>query len=1593
MAEVEEFIPDSPNFEDIEEEDLIPETPFIEEEREEDTSITTTTEPLSESDANYIKNQKAREKYEGSPGQAQDIENDLDDDIKVPFQKEEEEKIINGDSSGWLNSVNKHGDDLIMHSAYGVKKMGREVLGKVGGDKNWIKEPPSPETTLQTIYQGFSQYGSLFFPANTMAQAGVRAISLGPKFTKLLQKAPKLLKLIDRRWMAFTASGGFAEGMAFSHTDPNMMNFFMSLTGISEHSTIGAFLNEWIATNPSDSKAWGTAKNTFAGIWTAGILDSLLRLTGFGYKATTAKIKALREATKEKTLTETTEILTKEVTTAKEQFKKEHGFTVEELQEAADELVEDGIDVIEENILKANPDQKAILQKGLPESVEEGMNRDIKHSMDDSVAPISQTLNEPNPELVKLLHKIANKEDIGTHDLFYIVKSGKDKGKKRPIIESFNLNKLKSQPEILNTLQAIGKVLDLKQLKRASVNEGLEDLSTLLGKPQKEIKEFLEKNVGNIEQAEKFIPAYKVLANIAMEGSNQAFSKLAKATSGTAEYKKLKREAYAQAANLQEVMGLASRESAASSRLLSAHKSMVNPQSPEMEVKAKLFDEIFDKTDEAVITEAKQHDRLQTVQASKIRDFKVNIQGQKFDVKADPKKTRKYKQTRKKVNATEAAIKRLEKRLADLKAGKPLPKKIKREKSARELELEDLIEEELAKTRLPKEQLALRKKHLQLSNRIKKLKEDKKTASESDFKLKTTEIHELEAEVKKLTKRFKKPKTDPEKATANIKRLKAELDKLILTKRGTPKPTKTPRERTELEKELTEEIKNQHKRLKWLKSKRITTEDLREQALQEATKQQIDAINLADNTQLRNMLKATRMSIGAKTRDTFLEVYINGLLSSIKTFEVNAFGNTFAIGNSIFERFLAAGRAPKLGIKSIRPEAGGITYGEVGQLMYHYMAGIPDSLKAFRAAWKHGPADGAVKEDLVRQYRRSINKELWGARGGFGKAIDYLGHLVNIPGKLVMSADELFKALTYRGEIGALSYRKAVKEFGKVPQTANEIAEVTTLQNKILSDIDLHDDILEQATKAAHENTYTSKLADVEVMDALGNKNRVAGMTQLVKTMIERDPTGIVRTFLPFFQTPVNLLTHNFRRMPVLHRFSEVMRNELKSDNPAIRQLAEAKLAAGQYMWGGVFTLAYNGQITNGPPANYKLRQRMEKAMGGPHWYSVNAGFGWVPYNRLDPIGFVMSSAATVSQLARSYQHLNDQYDINNHAEDRKWKATKELMAMGAINMSRLITDRYYFQGLSDMMNFVTGDNHEKMATLRRVQTAVDPRLSFYSSLRRNITRGTQGVISEKSLPPLPEGETQFEKMTSVIMGEMGRAHEDALNKLNGWMPGVPEGGAVQNLMGEYTFAPGTHFEDINNIRPFEIVTNLSQALLNPIPARKPSGSYLIHKLATLNSKIQGPSDIVSIPLGTFGGRSLGVLHLKDEEKEAIKQEWIALNKKAPLEKLAKSKEFNKPKGMSWDNFVKKHGGLLPHIQLSMLETIIRKNKSAAVTLVMYNKKKYGDKFIDFRDRFLKATTNARISITEPEGLPTMGLMDQLNLPTPQGLQQPQGQQ
>ena len=64
----------------------------------------------------------------------------------------------------------------------------------------------------------------------------------------------------------------------------------------------------------------------------------------------------------------------------------------------------------------------------------------------------------------------------------------------------------------------------------------------------------------------------------------------------------------------------------------------------------------------------------------------------------------------------------------------------------------------------------------------------------------------------------------------------------------------------------------------------------------------LDEVFSANNMQARARLKATKMSLYAKTRDSLLEVYSNGLLSGIKTSVVNFTGNGSDIMSSIIER-------------------------------------------------------------------------------------------------------------------------------------------------------------------------------------------------------------------------------------------------------------------------------------------------------------------------------------------------------------------------------------------------------------------------------------------------------------------------------------------------------------------------------------------------------------------------------------------------------------------------------------------------------------------------------------------------------------------
>ena len=133
----------------------------------------------------------------------------------------------------------------------------------------------------------------MFIPLNMGVQAGARSLQIGKKLSSLFNRSKPLLK--TQRYLAAMSAGAVTDVIAFDYTDPNAVNFLMSVTSISEHSATGAFLNKWLAQNPEDSEAWGRGKAAFTGALMGSLLDSFFRVLGFGYKFSRAQLVKRQE--------------------------------------------------------------------------------------------------------------------------------------------------------------------------------------------------------------------------------------------------------------------------------------------------------------------------------------------------------------------------------------------------------------------------------------------------------------------------------------------------------------------------------------------------------------------------------------------------------------------------------------------------------------------------------------------------------------------------------------------------------------------------------------------------------------------------------------------------------------------------------------------------------------------------------------------------------------------------------------------------------------------------------------------------------------------------------------------------------------------------------------------------------------------------------------------------------------------------------------------------------------------------------------------------------------------------------------------------
>ena len=1330
--------------------------------------------------------QKQRLSYEGSKQQERDIDTEAYEEEIAPNATLEQEKANKG-QDGVLQSILEAPVDVLT----GFAKAGEEIAVSLGAPKNFLGLP-SPDDTTSSVIQKFSQFAGPYIPV----AAGVSKVTAGVAF---LAKHKYIKRVLDA-----AVSGLPVDAFAFSPEEGNMFNFAITTLGVSEDSRTGAAIKTYLAVNPEDTDAKARAKNALSGMIGSVMFDMIIRLMGgtikTGYRAAKniakGDVQLLDTAVPhaddvfsggQKTQTDGSAPPQAPLTDVPEDSLKKAPLgkaTDEEIKEFTDNLGSEYTDIIDRAQEGLTADELAYVGTKLP-NMDAAEIRAADKEVADSANFYHSSTPEAQSQMRDAFEKAYNGEKLTDAELDQM--------------NPFNLTKLNSPTERLQIIAQMGEMMkdslprNLGDAAKAARKEMLD------AEIQKQIKYFgadpegflknLQKAAPTVEGQFKFLRAGKTFTDIQVQKSLKMVgeslrlgTKAARQAADTAILNSMNAARAVSGLNTSFGRGLAELKNIADSGDLASQTGLI---------KTNMIHDIITSTPELG---AKRDGILSTLE-----------QLSKKEREASPEDFLKVKREVGEEELAVSNIKKLEKQLADLKAGKTPDKKARRIQSDQEKALK------------------------------KQIKALKKQAP-------------------------RKVRTDTELAASNIKRIQKRISDLKSGKT----PTKSTRELSELEEAL-----------------------LAQEKILKAEKKITDILS-ADDLQARQRLRFQELSILAKTRDILLEIYINGLLSSVKTSVVNFTGNSTATVSSIFERAYAG---------ATNDSIDGVTLGEAAQLTWSYITSQGDFWRTFWYATKNGPSTNAIKNDLITVHNQSISGELLGIGGNLGKAMNGVGWAVNLPGRLLLSMDEAFKMVHYRAQIDALSYRKARKLLGEGADKTSIALKHSEIKNDVLN----HKDILEEAKSYSELNTFTNKLPEIDQFDpATGQTRQVGGLSRTFKKLLDRDRTGLMRTFIPFFQTPVNLLSYAGQRTPFIRKFSDKLQRELRSDNPATKQLAESRIATGNMIWATTMGLAMTGNFTGAPPVDAKLRIQQEEAMGGAFWYSYMTKDGWVPYDKLDPIGIIMAGSANMTNLVKSIIDLTGQGNRDGYTAELM-EAFNQTYADAVVGTLRLVSDRHYLQGFGNLIDMLTGDSRGFSKGLTSLATIVDPTASFYSSFRRNLNKG----INPEKETPLKQAEREANDPLTAGWNNTAIALNEMFENTQSLLFGGGKRPPARNHMGEVKHYPATTKSDELQLGIWEGIKNNFQTGVNPFAPAKRKNNPVMNKLAALGSTLISPAQWEEVD---------GVKVDQDEHTFLV-DVYVELNKSQNLEKWVSSKSFN---------------GMPEAVQLDELENRLQLNRSIA---------------------------------------------------------------
>lgn len=517
-----------------------------------------------------------------------------------------------------------------------------------------------------------------------------------------------------------------------------------------------------------------------------------------------------------------------------------------------------------------------------------------------------------------------------------------------------------------------------------------------------------------------------------------------------------------------------------------------------------------------------------------------------------------------------------------------------------------------------------------------------------------------------------------------------------------------------------------------------------------------------DASKARLIEKVSKVGL---VKDLWFSTWINGLLSSPVSHAKNIVSNTAFGLYQMPERLVAAVYSNTLpqGVRNWRSLVPGsadekIAFDEVLTQMQSLRNGLPEALEVASIAFrKNEPVMDAANKleipDATRMTMGETLRELTGARQEslFGKALEFYGTAVTLPGRALLTEDEFFKAALYRMELNVQVTRRAKsvyrdaldKGMSEADAIAKAEAEAVSLMRNPPADLD------EVAMEFARVGTFTADLPPA--------------LEKLQQTF--NHPA--LKIVVPFFKTPANIGLNVIERTPFAP-LSSRWRQEIAAGG-IYRDMAMAKVTLGSAVLATFAAMSAEGHLTGRGPERKADREALLRDGWQP--YSLKIGDTYYTYQGMEPVSALMAIAADYAEYAR---HEPDASKV-------------EEVFLGAVyGLYEYLKEQPYLQGIADIAKLI-GTSQQGQVDGKKIVDGLAKQFGGFaiggspmpgtSSLVAGIERILDPTARDtRASPELPMGVRGFAESFNKYRSRLPYFSNDVPESLNLWGDPIQQG-------------------------------------------------------------------------------------------------------------------------------------------------------------------------------------------------------------------------